>query len=87
MTRLTLYGRPGCHLCDDMRAALEALRPRHGFSLEEVDVDSSPALAEQYGTLVPVLLCAGREVCHYFLDIDALEHTLADSSELGQGNG
>ena len=76
--RLTLYGRPGCHLCDDMRAALEAARARHGFSLEEVDVDASPELVQAYGALIPVLVCAGREVCHYFFDPDALEQALAN---------
>ncbi len=87
MIRLTLYGRPGCHLCDDMRAALAVLRPRHGFSLEEVDVDASPDLAQRYGTLIPVLVYAEREVCHYFLDPDALEQALANSPEPRQGNG
>lgn len=44
------------------------------FSLESVDVDSEPALIEAYGHKVPVLVAPdGEEICHYFLDRDALD--------------
>jgi hypothetical protein len=80
---LILYGRPGCHLCDDMRAALEALRTQHDFSLREIDVDSDTSLAERYGRLIPVLADPDGEICHYFLDPAALSQVLAKS----RGNG
>ncbi|HEX8986992.1 MAG TPA: glutaredoxin family protein, partial [Rhodocyclaceae bacterium] len=57
-----------CHLCDDMRAALEQLRGEYSFSVEVVDVDSDPELEAKYDELVPVLEAEGRELCHYFLD-------------------
>jgi glutaredoxin len=66
---LTLYGRTYCHLCEDMLAALEALRGEFSFSVEVVDVDSDPALEAKYDELVPVLEAGGRELCHYFLDV------------------
>lgn len=76
--RLTLYGRTYCHLCDDMAAALEKLRPAMDFSFRVEDVDADPALEARYGELVPVLVDAqGREICHYFLDIAALRTRLA----------
>lgn len=80
MKQLTLYGRSGCHLCDDMRAALEAFRTHHDFSLREIDVDSEPALAERYGGLIPVLAEPDGEICHYFLDPDALTQALTKSA-------
>ena len=55
---LTLYGRPGCHLCDDARRALEAA----GIAFEEVDVSRDPALEAEYGVLVPVVEAGGHEV-------------------------
>lgn len=73
MTTLTVYGREYCHLCSDMVEALEALRPGYGFRLEVVDVDRDEALERRYGTLVPVLAVDGEEICHYFLDRDALD--------------
>ena len=75
---LTLYGRSYCHLCDDMAASLKALQDELDFSLAIEDVDADPELEAAYGELVPVLVGAdGREICHYFLDIDALRTRLA----------
>jgi hypothetical protein len=72
LTDLVLYTRAGCHLCDEMRAGLAALRPALDFCLTEVEVGWDGVLAERYGSLLPVLECAGQEVCHYFLDEDRL---------------
>ena len=66
--RLTLYGRSYCHLCDEMLAALATLRGEFGFAVDVVDVDSDAALEQRFGTLVPVLMHAGTELCHYHLD-------------------
>jgi hypothetical protein len=66
--RLTLYGRSYCHLCDEMLAALAILRGEFGFAVDVVDVDSDAALEQRLGTLVPVLMHAGTELCHYHLD-------------------
>lgn len=72
-----LYGRTYCHLCEDMLAALEALRGEHAFSVEVIDVDSDPALEAKYDELVPVLEAEGRELCHYFLDVAKVREYLA----------
>jgi hypothetical protein len=68
MLRLTLYGRSYCHLCDEMLAALAALRVEFGFAVDVVDVDGNAALEQRFGVLVPVLTHAGNELCHYHLD-------------------
>lgn len=76
--RLLLYGRSYCHLCQDMAVALRGLQERLDFSFEVVDVDADPATEARYGELVPVLTdLHGEEICHYFLDIAALEARLA----------
>ncbi len=69
---LTLYERSYCHLCDEMRAALEPWRERLGFRLERVDVDDHPEHEARYGLLVPVLVEGEHEICHYHLDVEAL---------------
>lgn len=75
---LVLYGRSYCHLCDDMALALKELEPSLNFALRLVDVDADPALEALYGDLVPVLTDdQGREICHYFLDMDRLLARLA----------
>ena len=59
---LRLLSRPGCHLCEDMKARVAPLVARLGGTLEEVDVDSDPALAARFGLEIPVLLDAGGRV-------------------------
>ena len=66
--RLTLYGRSYCHLCDEMLVALAPLLGEFGVAVDVVDVDSDAALEQRFGTLVPVLLHADTELCHYHLD-------------------
>lgn len=83
MKTLSLYGRPGCHLCADMRAALEEFRDELGFSLREVDIDADPDLVARFGTLIPVLVMGGREICHYHLDPTALRRALESAGETG----
>ena len=75
---LTLYGRVYCHLCHEMEVALGPLQEELGFALETVDVDSDPELEERLGELVPVLMAGDRELCHYFLDPQAVRAYLAE---------
>ncbi len=83
MFELTLYHRPGCHLCDDMRDALLELRAEQPFQLREIDIDASPALRACYGVLIPVLCLGEVEICHYHLDPIALRAALAAASASG----
>lgn len=77
----TLYSRSYCHLCEDMLAALRAFMAQAGmpFSVDVIDVDSDPQLTDRFDELVPVLHgdLAGPEICHYFLDENALRQYLA----------
>ncbi|MES2264227.1 MAG: glutaredoxin family protein [Pseudomonadota bacterium] len=75
----TLYSRSYCHLCDDMLAALNALRtPEYPFTVEVIDVDADAALVARFDELVPVLFAALEqpELCHYFLDEAAVRQAL-----------
>jgi hypothetical protein len=76
--RLTLLIRAYCHLCDDMRTALAEHAPE--VPVLEIDVDADPALEARWGTLVPVLLADGQELCHYRLDTRALDGIVARSA-------
>jgi glutaredoxin len=65
---VTLYGRPGCHLCDDARAALGRLRARHPFELDEVDITTDDALHARYLERIPVIALDGEELFDFFVD-------------------
>jgi hypothetical protein len=73
---LTLYGKPGCHLCDDARAVVERVRAGRAVALEEVDVTLDPALHRRYGERIPVLALDGEELFELVVDADVLERRL-----------
>jgi glutaredoxin-like protein DUF836 len=64
--RLVLYGRPYCHLCDEMLAELRALD--RTLAVEIVDVDGDPALEARFGEHVPVLMHGELELSRHRLD-------------------
>ena len=64
MSGLVLYGRPGCHLCDDAR---EALR-RVGHPFVEVDIERDDALLKRYLERIPVVALDGVELYDFFVD-------------------
>lgn len=77
---LTLYGRPGCHLCEAMAAEMRPHLDAHGLTLHQVDVDADPALAQRYGMKIPVLCGPQGEICHYFFDEAAFRAWLGRQS-------
>lgn len=62
---LTLYSRPGCHLCEDMKAAIERVARAVPLTLEEVDISTDAALEQRYGLEIPVLLIDGKKAAKY----------------------
>ena len=80
----TLYSRSYCHLCDDMLVALRGLLADHHIDpqtvrIDIIDVDADEALVARFDELVPVLFGSpdGPELCHYFLDVAAVQGYLA----------
>lgn len=57
---VTIYSRAECSCCERAREVIEPRRLRHGFRVEVVDVDGDPRLAEEYGSLVPVVCVDGK---------------------------
>ena len=75
--RLTLLTRAYCHLCDEMRAEVTPLAAAAAVPLDEIDVESDPALEARWGDRVPVLLGGERELFHYRADRAVLAAYLA----------
>ncbi len=65
---MTLYGKPGCHLCDDAREVVERVRAEHPFELREVDVSLDPELNLVYGERIPVLELDGEELFEFHVE-------------------
>jgi len=74
--RLTLYGKPGCHLCDDARAAVAEVGTEMELEVEEVDISTDPRLHREYGERIPVLDVDGEEALELGFDAPALRKSL-----------
>ncbi|MER7541153.1 glutaredoxin family protein [Streptomyces sp. NPDC097704] len=66
---VTLIGKPGCHLCDDARAVIEAVCAETGASWEEKDITRDEGLHRAYWEQIPVVLIDGEQ--HTFWRVDA----------------
>jgi glutaredoxin len=75
--RITLYGKPGCHLCDDARRIIEVVCAEVGTSYDEVDITTSPELMDAYGEQIPVTFVDGRQHDFWRVDPDRLRRALA----------
>jgi glutaredoxin len=76
MTSVTLYGKPGCHLCEEAREVLLSVRLEREFDLAEVDVTLDPGLNREYGERIPVIAVDGADAFEYFVDREALRERL-----------
>ncbi len=72
MSRITLYGRPDCHLCDEAREVLQ----RVGEPFDEIDIERDDELFKRYLERIPVVTVDGREAFDFFVDEDALRARL-----------
>jgi thiol-disulfide isomerase/thioredoxin len=75
---LTIYSRPGCHLCDEMktivrRVAREVTGP---ITIEEIDISADPELESRYGVEIPVLLVNGKKAAKYRVSEEDLTRIL-----------
>ena len=72
MSRVVLYGKAGCCLCDEARTAVRDVQARHPFELEEVDISLDPELNREYGERIPGLALDGEELFEFHVDADEL---------------
>jgi thiol-disulfide isomerase/thioredoxin len=67
VTALTIYSRPGCHLCDEMKAVVRRVVASTvaPIAFEEIDISTDPDLEARYGLEIPVLLVDGKKAAKY----------------------
>ncbi len=73
---VTIYSRPGCHLCDEMKDLVERVAASIPLTLETIDISRDPALERVYGTEIPVLLVDGKKAAKYRVGEDQLRRLL-----------
>jgi glutaredoxin len=77
VTRVTLFGRPECHLCDDAREILLSVREEVAFDLDERDIETDDDLFRRYLERIPVVAIDGEEAFELFVDEAELRRRLA----------
>lgn len=75
-TRITLYTRPGCHLCDEAKHALDILAAQTGERWTEVNVAGDIELEREYGERLPVVMLDGKEHGYFRVESDRLRRDL-----------
>ena len=81
VTSVVLYGRPGCHLCDEARALLTGLLADSGGELTEVDIESDDALLARYLERIPVIEVDGAVISELEPDAGALRAALLHTAD------
>ena len=79
MLRLIIYSKPGCHLCDEMKATVARAGRSMPLSLEDIDISADPALEARYGLEIPVLMIEGKKVAKFRIGEQQLLRLLADT--------
>ena len=75
--RVTLYSRPGCHLCEDAREVVARVCADLGETFEELSIDDDEALRARYADEIPVTLVDGRQHDFWRVDETRLRAALA----------
>jgi len=83
---VTLYSRPGCHLCEAAKAAIHPLLAEFGATLHEINIDGDAVLTELYGWDIPVLFVGARKAAKHRINVRQLRRQLKEAAE-NAGNG
>jgi glutaredoxin len=78
---VTLYTRPGCHLCDEAKAAITPLLREFRVPLREVNVDLDAELAEKYGWDIPVVFIGGHKAAKHRVDLAQFRRQLQEARQ------
>ncbi len=74
---VTLYARPGCHLCEVVKEQLETIRREMDFHIEERNIDEEASLRERYNDDIPVVAVNGQDVFKHRMDIAKFREMLS----------
>jgi len=78
--QVTLYTRPGCHLCDEAKSAIAPLLQEFSAELREVNIDANPVLKERYGWDIPVFFIGQRKAAKHRVDLEQFRRQLEGAS-------
>jgi glutaredoxin len=74
--RVTVYSRPGCHLCEEALAVVAKVCADVGETYDVVNVDDDATLVERFGEEVPVTFVDGKQHDFWRVSEDRLRAAL-----------
>lgn len=77
---VTLYSRPGCHLCEEAKRAIAPLLREFGLVLREVNIDEDSVLKERYGWDVPVIFIGTHKAAKHRVDLAQFRRQLEEAT-------
>ena len=77
---VTIYSRPGCHLCEEAKTRLAPLLKEFGARLTEINIDEDAQLRARYDYDVPVIFLGARKAAKHRVDLAQFRRQLTDSS-------
>jgi len=81
---VVIYSRPGCHLCDEAKAAILSAGCSDQFVLEEIDIESDEELLRKYKFDIPVVAINGVETFIHRVDPNEFKTRIKQISESGE---
>jgi glutaredoxin len=76
---VTLYTRPGCHLCEEAKTAIAPVLRELGAVLHEINIDEDAALKELYGWDIPVIFIGQRKAAKHRVDLRQFRRQLQEA--------
>ena len=77
---VTLYTRPGCHLCEEAKTAVAPLLREFGAVLREVNILNDAVLEGRYGWDIPVIFIGARKAAKHRVDMEQFRRQLAEAT-------
>jgi len=78
---VTIYSRPGCHLCEEAKKQLAPLLREFGARLTEINIDEDLQLRTRYDYDVPVIFLGSRKAAKHRVDLSQFRRQLMDNSD------
>jgi glutaredoxin len=78
---ITFYSKPGCHLCEAAKAAIDPLLLEFGAALREVNIDLDPVLVERYGWDIPVIFIGSRKAAKHKVNVKQFRRQLQEAKD------
>jgi len=75
---VTIYSRPGCHLCEEAKMQIAPLLKEIGAHLTEINIDEDPELRALYDYDVPVIFLGARKAAKHRVDLAQFRRQLRD---------